>query len=399
MRLRQNGRSRVKSSFVSELRKMSVRLYFASILVLVASPAWLARAQQSSQTGVFMSDRDKAGLRGPVKTVLNEQTFSGADGQRFLTSTTTEYAPDGRILELRIGNSDGSIWVTSYTYYADGRLLKTVSGRVGSAANSQTTYLYDDARRLVSVESGDSDKLTYQYDEKGRKSIIESYGSRSLPPNTAYAPHWEGTDLGFAPYPGGTLTTSYNEQGVATGAELHDAEGTLVGHIVRKFDAQGRIIAEEQAADAPQVNLPEEFQSNLNPEQMKSVGAMIAGMQNSVISYSYDAQGRVTERHRSGGVFGEQVTVTTYNDHGDKVSERETTVMRADTGPWSLTEAGAFVPAGKPNPPQPPLSSETQYAYQYDQYGNWTEQTIVSRSQQDEAFRPGTVIRRKLTYY
>jgi YD repeat-containing protein len=378
---------------------MSVRLYFASILVLVASSAWLGRAQQSSQPGAFMTDRGKAGLRGPVKTVLNEQTFSGAEGQQFLTSTTTEYAPDGRILELRIGNSDGSIWVTSYTYYADGRLLKTVSGKAGSAADSQTTYLYDDARRLVGVEAGDNDRVTYQYDEKGRKSIIESYGSRSLPPNTAYEPHWEGTDLGFAPYPGGTLTTSYNEQGVATGAELHNADGTLLGHIVRKFDSEGRIIAEDQAADAPQVNLPEEFQSKLNPEQMKSVGAMIAGMQNSVISYSYDAQGRVTERHRSGGVFGEQATVTTYNDHGDKASERQTTVMRSDTGPWNLTEAGAFVPAGKPNPPQPPLSSETQYAYQYDQYGNWTEQTIVSRSQPDETFRPGTVIRRKLTYY
>jgi len=132
---------------------------------------------------------------------------------------------------------------------------------------------------------------------------------------------------------------------------------------------------------------------------MKSVGTMIAGMQNSVISYSYDAQGRVTERHRSGGVFGEQATITTYNDHGDKASERETMVMRSDTGPWNLTEAGAFVPAGEPNPPQPPLRSETQYVYQYDQYGNWTEQTIVSRSQPDEAFRPGTVIRRKLTYY
>jgi hypothetical protein len=107
---------------------MSARIYFASILVLVASPAWLARAQQSFQIGASMSDRDKAGLRGPVKTVLNEQTFSGADGQQFLTSTTTEYASDGRILEVRIGNSDGSIWVTSYTYYADGRLLKTVSG-------------------------------------------------------------------------------------------------------------------------------------------------------------------------------------------------------------------------------------------------------------------------------
>ena len=378
---------------------MSLRLCFAGILLLVASPAWLARAQQSSQTGASMSDRDKEGLRGPVKTVLNERTFPGADGQQFLTSTTTEYAPDGRILELRIGNSDGSIWVTSYTYYADGRLLKTVSGKAGSVVDSQTTYLYDDARRLIRVESGDNDRVTYHYDEKGRKSIIESYGSKSLPPNSAYAPHWEGTELGFAPYPGGTLTTSYNEQGVATGAELRDADGTLVGHIVRKFDAQGRIIAEEQAADAPQVNFSEEFRSNLNPEQMKSVGTMIAGMQNSVISYSYDAQGRVTERHRSGGVFGEQVTITTYNDHGDKGSERETAVMRQDTGPWNLTEAGAFVPSEKPNPPQPPLSSETQYTYQYDQNGNWTEQTIVSRSQPDEAFRPGTVIRRKLTYY
>ena len=159
-------------------------------------------------------------------------------------STTTEYAPDGRILERRIGNSDGSIWVTSYTYYADGRLLKTVSGKAGSAADSQTTYLYDDARRLVGVESGDNVKMSYRYDEKGRKSVIESYDSKPLPPNTAYAPHWEGTELGFAPYPGGTLTTSYNEQGVATGAELRDVDGTLVGHIVRKFDAEGRVIAE-----------------------------------------------------------------------------------------------------------------------------------------------------------
>ena len=379
---------------------MSSRLYLASILVLVASPAWLAHAQQSSQTGAFMTDRDKAALRGSVKTVLDEQTFSGVDGQQFHMSTTTEYAGDGRILERRIGDSDGSAWVTSYTYSADGRLLKTVSGKAGSPADSQTTYLYDDARRLTGVESGGNLTMRFQYDEKGRKSAIESYDSKPLPPNMTYEAHWEETDLGFAPSPGGTLTTSYNDQGVATGAELHGADGTLLGHIVRKFDAEGRVLAEEQAADAPRpVNLPEEIQSKLNPEQMKSVGAMIAGMQNSVISYSYDAQGRVMERHRSGGVFGERVTVTTYNDHGDKASERETTVARSDTGPWNLTEAGAFLPTGKPNPPLSPSNSETQYTYQYDQYDNWTEQTMVSRSQPDEAFRPGTVNRHKLTYY
>ena len=372
---------------------MYVSPSFACLLIFAVS---VAPGQNSSQA---KSDREKAELRGPVKAVLNEQTFSGADGQQFDMSTTTEYSPDGRILEQRTKNTDGSEWVVSYTYDSDGRLLKTVTGNAGSGDRSETAYLYDEARRLVAVKSGDKIQTRYQYDDTGRKSAIESYDSKPLPANTAYAPHWEGTDLGFPPSPGGKVTTVYNEQGVATGAQFYDAEGNLVGHIARKFDSDGRVIAEEQVADAPQIDLPEELRSKLNPEQMKSVGAMISGMQNSVISYSYDAQGRETERHRSGGVFGEQITVTTYNDHGDKASERQTMVMRSDTGPWELTEAGAFIPSGKPNPPQPPEASETQWTYQYDQYGNWTEQTTVGRSQSDETFRPGTVIRRKVTYY
>ena len=206
-----------------------------------------------------MSDRDKAGLRGPVKTVLEEQTFSGADGQQSFTTTTTQYAPDGRILEDRTGNADGSGWVKSYAYYSDGRLLKTAFGKANSAPSSETTYLYDDAQRLAGVKSGDKVQVRYQYDDKGHKSVIESYDSQPLAPNTAYAPYWEGTDLGFATHLGGTVTTLYNEQGVATGAEFRDAEGKLLGHIVRKFDAEGRIVAEEQFADAPHdFVLPEE---------------------------------------------------------------------------------------------------------------------------------------------
>jgi len=345
------------------------------------------------------SDRDKAELRGPVKTVVEEQSFSYPDGHQQLTGTTTKYTPDGGILEQRMKNSDGSEWVMSHTYDADGRLLKTVTGNAGSTDSSETAYLYDEARRLVAIKSDGKVQTRYQYDDAGRRSATESYDSTPLRPNTAYATHWEGTDLGFVPSPGGKVTTAYNEQGVATVSQFYDAKGNLLGHIVRKFGADGRVIAEQQAADSPQVNLPEEVRSMLNPEQMKSVGAMIAGTQSSAVSYSYDDQGRVTERHRSGGMFGDQVTATTYNEHGDKASERITTVMNSDTGPWSLTEAGAFIPEGKANPPHPPLTSETQYTYQYDQYGNWIEQTTVSRSQPGEVFQPGTVISRKLTYY
>lgn len=380
---------------------MQARLSFANILLLTASSAWLALAQQSSQTGALMSDRDKAGLLGPVKTVIEEQTFSGADGRQSLTTITTKYGPDGRLLENRTGNLDGSGWVTSYTYYSDGRLLKTAFGKANSAPSSETTYVYDDVQRLIGLKSSDKVQVRYQYDDKGRKSGIESYDSQPLAPNTAYAPHWEGTDLGFATYLGGTVTTLYNEQGVATGAEFRDAEGKLLGHIMRKLDAEGRIVAEEQFADAPRdFMFPEEIRSKLNPEQLKAVGAFAASVENRANSYSYDAQGRVTERHRSGGPFGDEVTITKYNDHGDKASERTTTVMNPEAGrQYSVSEAGTMIPVGQPQPPQPPAVYETQYTYQYDVYGNWTEMTTAGRSDLDAPFAPSSVRHRKLTYY
>src|SRR5690242_18016399 len=101
---------------------MYARLFFVSLLLSV-SPAWLALAQQPFQTNTSMSDRDNAGLRGPVKTLTEEQVFSDADGQQSRTTTTTHYDPDGRILENRMENPDGSGWITSYTYHSDGRLL------------------------------------------------------------------------------------------------------------------------------------------------------------------------------------------------------------------------------------------------------------------------------------
>jgi hypothetical protein len=80
---------------------------------------------------------------------------------------------------------------------------------------------------------------------------------------------------------------------------------------------------------------------------MKSVGALMAGMHKQIISYSYDAQGRMTEPHTSGAALSNQVTGMTYNEHGDKTSERQTTVIRSDNGPWQLTDTGAFIATGQ----------------------------------------------------
>ena len=377
---------------------MCVRLCFATVAGYVVSTACLALAQL---TGGIMSDRDKAGLRGPVKAVVTERTFAGVDGgQPRKTTTTSEYARDGRILEVRYGNPDGSEWTTRYTYHSDGRLLKTVSSKPDSPPSSETVYSYDDAKRLIAVKSGEHIQLRYEYDDKGQKSATESYDSKPLSPNTAYAPHWEGTDLGFAPLPGGTLITLYNEQGVATGAQLHDGNGKLVAHIVRKFDEKGRVLAEEQVADAPELMVPEELRSTLNAEQLRSMGAFIAGgLHNRAITYSYDDHGRVTKRRRTGGAFGEEVTITTYNEHGDKATEHTTTVTNPEVRrEYGLTEAGTLLPVGPTPAAEPPATYETQYSYQYDIYGNWTEQTTLSRTRQDAELEPNK-IHRKLTYY
>jgi hypothetical protein len=154
-------------------------------------------------------------------------------------------------------------------------------------------------------------------------------------------------------------------------------------------------------ADATRdVMLPEEIRPKLNPEQIKVMGAFAASMENRANSYSYDAQSRVTERHRSGGPFGDEVTITKYNDHGDTASERTTTVMNPEVGRvYSVTEAGTMIPDGPPQLVQPPTVFETQYSYQYDAYGNWTELTTASRSDPGAPFAPGSVRRRQLTYY
>ena len=58
-----------------------------------------------------------------------------------------------------------------------------------------------------------------------------------------------------------------------------------------------------------------------------------------------------------------------------------------------------MIPVGQPQPAQPPVIYETQYSYQYDRYGNWTEQTTVARYSRDAELGPGSIRHRKLTYY
>jgi len=67
---------------------------------------------------------------------------------------------------------------------------------------------------------------------------------------------------------------------------------------------------------------------------------------------------------------------------------------------YTIQEDGTVVTDREPEPPAPPGQHEWRYTYQYDSYGNWTEQTSTSGYAPDAPFSEGPVNRqRKLTYY
>jgi hypothetical protein len=78
-----------------------------------------------------MSDREKAGLRGPVQQCIEEQTIPAFENVPAATyTTTTKYSSEGRILQSTTSNSVDSgppEFSTTYTYDSTGRLLKKPS--------------------------------------------------------------------------------------------------------------------------------------------------------------------------------------------------------------------------------------------------------------------------------
>jgi hypothetical protein len=159
-----------------------------------------------------ISDREKAGLRGPVKTCV-EETTGPPDSAKY--STTTEYSPDGRLLTTRNTNSDGSESIRTQTYDVDGRLTKTMWGKVGEPGD-ESLYSYDKTGRPLTITSypEKSGRIDFQYDEQGRKTSIQNFDPETLKraQSTSYGggSFWDGA-VGWGTWVpiGGNIATIY----------------------------------------------------------------------------------------------------------------------------------------------------------------------------------------------
>jgi hypothetical protein len=360
-----------------------------------------------------MSDREKAGLHGPVRTCVEEAILP--DNGKHLT--TREYSPDGKILifTARFGNSDGTEWITTQTYDATGRLTKSVSGN-SRETGLESVYIYDGVGRLVSITNSphEGDRIDFHFDEQGHKTATQRFDSRTLERarTTAYAVSaWDAAGSGAGVPVGGSIVSIYDGHDQPTEARVLDPAGQTLTRFVRTFDSNGRVVEVNQERENPGLMFAgmfsDEERAKLDDKGMEALNkgakAMLSGLRGSGSSYSYDAHGRIVESRERNFAF-EKITTILYNAQGDKSEERTAmTDNRACPGDASISidengslvfeqsQAGESSSAGFPSE-----DSKLLYRYQYDSYGNWVEQTVIHDSRPDE---PLSVNRRRLTYY
>lgn len=395
-----------------------------SLLLLPPFCAFSSRAfppprPQTTQTpnsssairGPDMSDREKASLRGPVHVCVEEVAYPTG---KF--STTHTYDIDGKLLVSSSKSSNGSDWVTTRTYDSDGHLLSIVSGKSGDPG-LESLYSYDDSGRLLSITNniGKGDRIDFQYNAQGRKSSVQTFAPQSLESKRNAASSgspWDAAQMGFGVPSGGTVVTLYDQNGQPTEAQVLDAQGQLVSRVLRTYGTNGQLSEEKPTFEnlAPTVieNMPAEQQYQMTPEAIKHMNMVLArvmtGRTPAGMSYTYDSQNRLIATRERNMMF-DQTTSIAYNDQGDKAEEHttyaENSVVPAGVE-FSVGEDGAVTPSSSSTQQSPqsslpvPEPTVIKYTYQYNAYGNWTQQTATDTAHPSQ---PPIVRTRQLTYY
>jgi hypothetical protein len=273
----------------------------------------------------------------------------------------------------------------------------------------------DGAGRLLSITNSphEGDRVDFHFDEQGRKTATQRFDLKTLEraQRTAYAiSAWNAADSGAGVPIGGSIVSIYDGHDAPAEARDLDPGGQTVTRFVRTFDANGRVVEENQEQENPWLMFAEMFsaedRAKLDDKRMEALNkgakAMLSGLRGTGTTYAYDIRGRIIESRERNSVF-EKITTILYNAQGNK-AEEQTTITGNSVIPvgveYSIDENGTFVPSrpdveGLAPAGVPEGNSEIHYSYQYDRYDNWVQRT------RNHGFldKPLNVDRRKLTYY
>ncbi len=389
------------------MRKHLIHAVVAGLLALCDVSAQQSGGPMKDPAGKTISDREKAGLRGPVRSVIEERSYSAgtdADGRTSPASqgwNKTEYDRDGRISAIwrRAPSPDtraDALTVIRYTYTPAGKLLKRTAEIDGKIA-SETAYDYDDQERLRSITNSrdPANPIAFRYDATGRKWKIAVRKPVEQPQGTTAVSRsmeslFDDPGSVITTSDGGSTITLYDEFDRPTEVQLQSVSGELTSRAIRTYDQQGHISEEKMLMTDPlslfsagqQKRLVEEGATA--QELRDKLAEFLGGSEMWSVRYEYDAQGRKTLTVRNTFNHIHETTSTGYNQQGDVASE--TTHQQV---------------SGTDNPAADiARDTETVYTYEYDTSGNWTAQKTASRDLPDGVLKDlGNELRRTIEYY
>ena len=297
----------------------------------------------------LLSDCEKGGLRGPVKTIVDEYS-------------TTVFDQKGKTVEWR-GN--------------------TAHGRV------ERTYVYDQNERLIRVRGsiGDHDD-EFRYEGRGKTQIRRVPARPDLQSRAfAVSPWFDAVSEGELLTDGGTVESTYNERDEPVEKRLFDDEGTLLFRVVYIRDENGRLGEEKLITENHAI--PKTLRDQIPIVERASVLAVMRNkfaemgqhtglFGNAERAYVYNERGDVAERHMRHGSIREDVTFS-YNERGDI---NELTIQTSGFPHEASIETRSLL--------------KFRRTYEYDSFGNWTSMTETSESHGKTATRKRV---RQLAYH
>jgi len=191
-----------------------------------------------------MTDREKAGLRGLVKTCLEEIVHSTGT-----ISLASEYTVDGKLVARRHTSPDGSGWLTTHEYDADGRLTKITSGKVddpGTVTLSLYTYNQDGRSTETIGTNGKVIRTNFHHDKQGRKIATKTFSSEVLEQYRGSVAVdsrsiWAATEMGMGVPTGGKVTIVYDDRDLPVEMQILDSRLEIKKGVIGKGEGSSTI--------------------------------------------------------------------------------------------------------------------------------------------------------------
>jgi hypothetical protein len=341
-------------------------------------------------------------LLGPVRTVRSEFAEWDTNQEQWQpprSSSLVVHRPDGNVEEREDRYANNSVSRTTFTYDQANRLLESIF-QSGDGQIGRTVYDYDESGRLVrkiSVDGNGGEQASeiYSYDDRGRKTKVQSVPRRENSENCGTMYGVEGAEQSYTAEGVSTITTLYDDRELSSEALFQNDRGAVILRVILTRDTAGRLVREEtRSGDEPPFPIAEALEKASEEERAAATAffEQLFNPQKAIYctTYSYDDRGRRTTRLMSIAGINETSTTWNYDEHDNPIREIE----ERTSGELEPDESGNLQRLNEKS-----FRHEVRYEYKYDSYGNWTERVVSLQYEANPHFQRSTIERRDISYY